>query len=657
MFLEHSAVTEGSERGQCKQHQESHKKQSFSVFKEISFCAKGSEVSAKQEILRLSSLDEIANGGIRQPLLRPVYPTADASQQISRCCSVWQFLSCFNSVSDTSDFETLGFEEFETGDFETFGLVQRVEEVYSEDTSSSVSYCFLHLTLQEYLAAYYCSLQEKPTEILQTLLKQDRSQQGFSIALRPDIPRSSILSHYQIGSSISKNDHCTVVLFAVGISKSKMFQSLSESIETHNNTQVFSSFHLLYETQSPDLIRQVFSTLEAPASDSNQFGLLEVPRHGTPLDSFVAGYCIAHSNRLWLHDNENFNARMHTNQEHFQALSKGLNMSSDQCNGHIVVLKNVYAGISLLKLLHPHTQKLTELSIGIPEDSDEAYTDFPVFYPLLKTLKMKTGFSQSYLKTSEVKISFSISFVSLLSILPSMSSLKMLCIELSMISEVSDTELKQLRNCHTLQHLEICCEASAVGYTGRSKGCRIPPFAISSKLESLSISCFALTSDPFAQKEISLKTLKLCSCEIPDVACTALVHFLQSPHCVLETFELSDPHRLQYGIPVKLLKEIGSNRTLKSCVLDCFRGSIVQHFVTGIKKNESPSHLEKLTVLCSGCCPEYDYEYYNELIRVANKHTAITKLKLNHDFKEFVRKHNIRDSLTIDTDCTCTYLR
>ena len=83
-------------------------------------------------------------------------------------------------------------------------------------------------------------------------------------------------------------------------------------------------------------------------------------------------------------------------------------MSSDQCIGHIVVMKNVYAGISLLKLLHLHTQKLTELSIGIPEDSDEAYIDFPVFYPLLKTLKMKTNFSQSYLKTSEVKISFSI---------------------------------------------------------------------------------------------------------------------------------------------------------------------------------------------------------------------------------------------------------
>ena len=43
-------------------------------------------------------------------------------------------------------------------------------------------------------------VQEKPTETLQTLLKPDRSQQGFPIALRPDPPRSSILSHYQIDS-------------------------------------------------------------------------------------------------------------------------------------------------------------------------------------------------------------------------------------------------------------------------------------------------------------------------------------------------------------------------------------------------------------------------------------------------------------------------
>ena len=342
---------------------------------------------------------------------------------------------------------------------------------------------------------------------------------------------------------------------------------------------------------------------------------------------------------------------------HFQALSNGLNMSSDHCIGHIVEIKNVYAGISLLKLLHPHTQKLTKLSIGIPEDSNEAYADFPAFYPLLKTLKVNTSFSRSYLNTSdmiEVKVSFSISFVSLLEYLPFMRSLKTLYIELSMISELSDADLMQLRKCHTLQHLEIKREASTVIHTGFSK-CYIPPFAISSKLESLSISCFALTSDPFKRKNNSLKTLKLCSCDISDDACVALVHFLQSPHCVLETFELYDPHHLQYGIPDKLLEGIGSSHTLRRCVLDRCSGSIVRHLVAGMKKSKSQSCLEELTVICSSCS-EYDYEYFNKLIRVVNKRNTITLLNLNYFFEEFVRNHDIRSSLTVHTNCSYTSL-
>ena len=105
------------------------------------------------------------------------------------------------------DFETL---EFKTVDFETFGLIQKVEDAYpddtvrtmttSSDTSSSVSYRFLHLSLQEYLAAYYYSQLEKPSQILQDALK----------------PHA-----YEIDSSLSKYDHCTVVLFTVGLSKSK----------------------------------------------------------------------------------------------------------------------------------------------------------------------------------------------------------------------------------------------------------------------------------------------------------------------------------------------------------------------------------------------------------------------------------------------------
>ena len=380
--------------------------------------------------------------------------------------------------------------------------------------------------------------------------------------------------------------------------------------------------------------------------------------------------------------------------EHFEALSKGLDMSSDQCSsiGHIMVMEVNAEQIPLLYLLHSHTQKLTELSIlnfpfletedrpkaeasveaeviAKPEDSAETYiakvevsakpedsaetdiakvevsvsifTKFPKFYPLLKTLTVQTNSLKS--------------FIPILRVLPSMSSLARhnikLCPSMLFVQSDIDVDADVLSECCT-QHLEITWTDAEYG------NCRMPLFAISSEVKSLSLSCLTLTSDHFTlKKQHSLNTLKLYSCMIPDDACTALVDLLQS----LETFELSHLHRLQCStdnIPKELWKGIGSSCTLKSCVLDGFHGLIVQYLVAGLEKNESLSRLEELTVLCSGfSLGKDDCDHYNELIRVVNKHTAVTNLKLTRDFKEFVRKHNIRDSLTIDTDCTYTYIR
>ena len=532
------------------------------------------------------------------------------------------------------DFEALG----QSIDFETLGLMRKVDQFYPGKESSN-SYCFLNLTLQEYLAAYYCS-QNDPAERLQAVMGS--MDYMFTYCLNCTFQECQ---YY----------HWEVFLFTAGLTKFRWnVQFLSENLKS--NTLFFSMMHLLYETQSPDLICLTFLFKDQPASKIDKYGLLNIPLPLScpellPVDFFVAGYCIPHSNRSWLLNSSLTDITC----EHFKALGKGLKMSSDQCSsiGHILVMNVNVKQIQWLGLLHPHTKKLTELIIVIHvhEDAIEAYTDFPAFYPLLKTLRVITSLSQN---------SFFKSFVMLLKSLNSMRSLENLFIEFWMVSEVEDIDLKQLKKCHRLQHLEIACDKRTI----RSSRCFCMPqilFSISSKLETLSISCFKLVSKPFTsmctRSGISLKTLNLTSCEIPDDASTALVRFLQSQHCVLETFKLSDPHQLQGITPDKLLLEgIGSSHTLKRCVLDGFNGSIVQHLVTGMKKNLSQSCLEELTVLCSSG-PFIVPKYYDELIRLANEQlTTITRLNLTNHFKESVRNHDIRENLIIDTDCsfTCT---
>ena len=187
------------------------------------------------------------------------------------------------------DFETLGLEEFKTvEDFETFGLMQRVDEVYP-GRKNSKSYSFLHLTLQEYMAAYYCS-QQAPVERLQKVLISPFPLEQFLSDYCHE------LSFYPLGCL-----HRTVILFTVGLTKLDWDdRALSKILETtKNNTTIFlSALHLLYETQSPDLIQRTFSLLnhDTPASWTKKYGLLDIPLSYFPLDLFVTGYCIPHSN-------------------------------------------------------------------------------------------------------------------------------------------------------------------------------------------------------------------------------------------------------------------------------------------------------------------------------------------------------------------------
>ena len=98
------------------------------------------------------------------------------------------------------------------------------------------------------------------------------------------------------------------------------------------------------------------------------------------------------------------------------------------------------------------------------------------------------------------------------------------------------------------------------------------------------LSCFTLTPQFIQYENSTLKTLKLFSCEIPNNdACDALVRFLQSSHCVLETIEFNSQPLVESTtfcceVPNEILKGIGSicSRTLKLCFLNdfCFLGNI-----------------------------------------------------------------------------------
>ena len=98
-----------------------------------------------------------------------------------------------------------------------------------------------------------------------------------------------------------------------------------QSIFENDPTLSLSAMHLLYETQSPDLIRLATFCPILPARSTNNLDMLLVPKPHTPLDLFVTGYCIPHSNRSWLLDSTTFASDnlfwSQLGEEHMKALS------------------------------------------------------------------------------------------------------------------------------------------------------------------------------------------------------------------------------------------------------------------------------------------------------------------------------------------------
>ena len=161
-------------------------------------------------------------------------------------------------------------------DFDTLGLMQCAPELYIGE-GTAVSYNFLHLTVQEYLAAFHFSQQpvEKQIEHFKEYKKQNRSNEH----------------HFHM-----------VLRFLCGMRKfsgypSDVLNTLCVENSGRDSTSVlhkvtFDTLHWLFETRGNDVISKVLGSSDICIDGQDT----EV----TPFDSFVLGYCV--SQQLYLED-------------------------------------------------------------------------------------------------------------------------------------------------------------------------------------------------------------------------------------------------------------------------------------------------------------------------------------------------------------------
>ena len=154
-------------------------------------------------------------------------------------------------------------------DFETLGLMQCVQELYA-DEGAAVSYNFLHLTVQEYLAAFHLS--QQPVE------KQFEHFREHNNPYNPYMHNAEKRHHFYM-----------VLQFLSGVRKFSGYPSGGYVFESACVT--FETLHWLFEPQDSDFIAKLLG--------SSDVQLHERFSQVTPFDFFVLGYCVSHSNCIW----------------------------------------------------------------------------------------------------------------------------------------------------------------------------------------------------------------------------------------------------------------------------------------------------------------------------------------------------------------------
>ena len=240
----------------------------------------------------------------------------------------------------------------------TLGLMQAVDDNESHK-SKSTSYSFLHLTLQEYLAALYWS----------TLPSENTSYLFLESSLLP-------VSRFIETEGEFHNVHLPALLFYAGLTKVK--GTPLEEILSNNHSCTYNFLSLLFESQNIEYISSVLTdrTYE-----------MKIKSH---MESYVTGYGIANSSStaLWEIDiRETRFIKTLVNGVNHATSSDGGSVSKLQISGRVLNSKHLI----ILSQLQRHMTKLTDLDLVLNDISHDNFEkQIFGFCPALKNICIHT---------------------------------------------------------------------------------------------------------------------------------------------------------------------------------------------------------------------------------------------------------------------------
>ena len=238
----------------------------------------------------------------------------------------------------------------------TLGLMQSVDDNESHK-SKSTSYSFLHLTLQEYLAALYWS----------TLASENTSH----LFLESSLPVSTFIET----KDEFHNVHLPALLFYAGLTKVK--GTPLEEILSNNHSCTYNFLSLLFESQNIEYISSVLT---------DRTYKMKIKSH---MESYVTGYGIAISSSTALWEIDIKETRF------IKTLINGVNHATSSDGGSVSKLK-ISGGVLnskhvILSQLQRYMTKLTDLDLVLNDISrDNIEKQFFGFCPALKNICIYT---------------------------------------------------------------------------------------------------------------------------------------------------------------------------------------------------------------------------------------------------------------------------